>query len=86
MTLGGESGSQYLQSHEAATLCHVKRLLKKDLVSVNKLDLDLHTPRVAFESQKDEQKAGPGAAVGVIWCHLWGGLALSWKQREKILR
>lgn len=62
-----------MQSHEAATLCHVIRLLKKDLVSVNKLDLDLRTPRVAFESQKDEQKAGSGAAVGVIRWHLWGG-------------
>lgn len=39
MTLGGEPGGEYLQSHEAGTLCRVIRLLGKDLASLNNLDL-----------------------------------------------
>lgn len=72
MTLGGEPGWEYLQSHEAGTLCHVIRLLKRDLASLNNLDLSSSmVPLRVKESEKAEGGHGWG---DVMWWHTGGGV------------
>ena len=60
-------GGEYLQSHEAGTLCHVIRLLEKDLASLNNLDLSpplcvkeivRWQRRARLEEEEEEEEEG----------------------------
>lgn len=100
ITLRGELGSEYLQSHEAGTPCHVIRLLEKDLSSLNTPDLSF--PQCHGERKRQEKlvrwrkRAWMGWELEIRW-HTGGGgggggvgdrgekLSQSHRERENIL-
>lgn len=55
---------EYLQSHEAGTLCRVIRLLEKDLTSLNNLDLSLSW---CHWKEKRQESLGWVVQEGMAW-------------------